>query len=77
MPEGIADANVQAGFMLMPDRGAAMLMFNATRTPAQTPVQRAIDEFETFKITNIRIRDIKNSVSQATATPAEPGTAAT
>jgi len=33
-----ADPRVRAGFMLIPEMGASMLMYVITRSPANTPV---------------------------------------
>ncbi len=71
---GAADANVRAGFMLMPERGDSKLIYSATRDPAASPVYRASDaEPERVRITNISTAEIDSSATNAIQGPAVPG----
>lgn len=64
MPDGNADPNERAGFMLIPEIGASKVMYVATSTLAQAPRYREIrGSFETRKTTLMMPIAMTNSAS--------------
>jgi hypothetical protein len=64
--------------MLIPDTGASRVMYVATRMPAQSPVKRFRTRlFDTRSTTDMRIKAISTSATNATPAPNLPGTVTT
>jgi hypothetical protein len=72
---GIAEARVRAGFMLVPERGASMMMRRLTSVPIARAVKglRRAVEMKT-KIVAMRRNEINVSAMNAISAPAGPGT---
>src|SRR5215469_12396737 len=72
---GAAEANVRAGFMLIPESGDSTLIKRATRQPAASPVKRVKrGEEEHVRTVAMSPNEIIVSATKATATPFGPGT---
>jgi hypothetical protein len=78
MPDGNADPNERAGFILMPEIGASNVMYVATSKLAHAPVYRDMrGRFETCSTTIIIPLAITNSARKARNGPRGPGVVAT
>src|ERR1700750_688862 len=73
LPAPQAEPKDRAGFMLIPEIGASMLMYVATSTPTARPVKRAQREPESTTTMNIRAAEMRTSAASAGPTPQRPG----
>src|SRR3954449_4243777 len=77
-PLGSAEATLRAGFRLIPETGASIVIYSATSTPAHTPVQRRSRE-DALAVSTVVIRTkaIAISAAKAAGSPQLPGSVAT
>lgn len=74
-PEGMAEATVRAGFILIPEKGASKAMKRVSRSAAQAGIHgRSRADAETVRAVAIKSAEMKSSPQKAAWAPGVPGT---